>query len=193
LGQKIKLKALRFLVNYKGEATVRELSREIKATPSNVSRSLKELEKEGLLSSKRIGRSLLFSVNKERALASKIIIPLFQAEREIISELGKTLVRLIKVPYESLILFGSLARGEGRPESDIDLMIVIADSADTKRTEDEILAVNPEVSRVFGNSISPIIIKKSDFLKKLKRRDNFISAVAKEGETLGGKNIGEIL
>ena len=64
LGQKSKIKVLRFFCNYEKELSIRELSREINQVPANVSFVLKDLEKEGVLHSKKIGKSLVFSLNK---------------------------------------------------------------------------------------------------------------------------------
>ena len=53
LGQKSKIKILRFLTNYNSEVSIRELANEIKITPPNASRILKELETENAVTSKQ--------------------------------------------------------------------------------------------------------------------------------------------
>jgi len=193
LGQNSKVKILRFLANYKQEASIRELAREIKITPPNVSRILKELEREGVLSSKKFGNSIVFSLNKGNFLGKKIIAPLFKEEAEAKKELSRKIVGNVKFPYESIILFGSIARGEENSKSDIDVAFIIKDAGNTERIEKKILGINPVLSAYFGNSISPFVIKKSDFVKRLKKNEPLVSSIAKEGEVLAGKLIDEFI
>lgn len=193
LGQRSKVKILRFLTNYRRVASIRELARETRITPPNVSRILKELEREGALSSKKIGNSIVFSLNKGNFLVDKIIIPLFKEEAHAKKELNKKIISNIKFPVESIILFGSLARGEEKSGSDIDIAFVVKDSLDIGKIEKEILLINPSISGYFGNTIAPVVIKKSDFIKKLKKGDHFISAIAREGEVISGKLINDLL
>jgi len=193
LGQKSKVKALRYLVNYKQEMSIRELSREIGLVPANLSVILKELEAERVLRSKKFGKTIVFSLNQDNYLTSEIIVPLFKKERLIREELGKIIVKNIKFPYESIILFGSVARGDSKTYSDVDLAIIIRDSGRSDDIEDQILNINPTVSRLFGNSISPVVMKKAEFSKKFNRGDKLIRNIAKEGIVIAGKLISELI
>lgn len=193
LGQRSKVKILRFLASYKKEASIRELARETGITPPNMSRILKELENEGALISKKFGKSVVFSLKRGNFLIEKIISPLFKIEAEAKKELSRKIIKSIKFPVESIILFGSIARGEEKSGSDIDIAFVVKDSLDIGKIEKEILLINPIISGYFGNTIAPVVIRKSDFIKKLKKGDHFISAIAREGEVISGKLINDLL
>lgn len=192
LGQKSKVKALRYLINYKKQVSIRELAREITIAPANLSIILKALEKEGVLTSKKFGKSLVFSLNYNHYLTIDIIIPLFKKEKEAINELKKIILKAINFPFKSIILFGSIKRGEEKPQSDIDLAFIVKDK-DVKKINAKVLEINQEVNRIFGNSISPVVIGEKEFIQKAKIKNNFINSLSVEGKVLAGKLISELL
>lgn len=192
-GKKSKIKILRFFVLYKKEVTIRELSREIAITPPNVSKVLKELEKEGVIVSKKAGRSILHSLNRNHYLVKNIILPVFIKENQFKKTLAEILKTKLNFPIESIILFGSVARGEEKPKSDIDLLFIISNKSNSADLEDKVLNLNNQIVKNFGNSISPLIIKTSEFKKKIVKNNKLIKSILKEGEVLQGKMISEIL
>jgi len=107
------------------------------------------------------------------------------------------LVRLLKskldFPVESIILFGSVARGGEKPGSDLDLLFIIPDKANPKELEEKIYSLSPQLISYFGNSISPLIMKRSEFLLRFKNGERLLRTILKDGEVLAGQLIGEIL
>ena len=78
-------------------------------------------------------------------------------------------------------LFGSLARGEGRPGSDADLFIVVRDGAQP------FLERIPNLARHFsgiGIGCDVIAYTQSEYAALTARRDAFARAVIEEGRTL---------
>lgn len=191
--QKSKVKILRILALYKKEATIREISRESKITPPNTSRILKELEKEGVIISKKAGRSILHSLNFNHYLVKKIIQPAFENEKRAKESLIKFLIAKLNFQTESIVLFGSIARQKELPSSDIDLLFIISDQANPKDLEEKISILNYQIAERFGNSISPMIVKISEFQDRFRKNDKFIKTISREGEVLQGRLISEIL
>lgn len=191
--KKSKVKVLRFLTLYKKEATIREISREVNITTPNVSRILKELENDGVIISKRAGRSILHFLNRKHYLVKNIILPIFRKEKEAKKDLSEFLKAKLNFQTESMILFGSIARQEETPISDIDLLLIIKDQSDPQELEEKFLALNSKVAECFGNSISPLIMRVSEFKTKFKENDKLLKVILKEGEVLRGKSISEIL
>ncbi len=192
-GQKSKVKILRLLALYRKESTIREISREIGITPPNVSRILKELEKEGVISSKRVGRSILHFLNLSHYLVKKIILPVFKNERKLKEDLIKFLIAKLNFQIESIVLFGSLVKQKELPYSDIDLLFVIPNQSNPRDLEGKISSLNHRIVEHFGNSVSPLIVRISEFQDRFKKNDKLIKSIAKEGEVLKGKLIGELL
>ena len=104
------------------EFHVRELAKFMKKSPTTASKHLSKLKKGGLLNSRKKLNHLLFKANAEN--------PLFRTEklaynlrRMAESGLIGHLVEEYNNP-EAIILFGSFAKAEDIPKSDIDLLVV---------------------------------------------------------------------
>jgi predicted nucleotidyltransferase len=82
----------------------------------------------------------------------------------------------------SAALFGSVAKAEETPLSDIDLFIV---TENRKKAEETIAELQKDVSEKFGNSISAYYVSKEDL--KNKRRDSPIKQVLQDHLLICGK------
>jgi len=192
-GQKSKIKILRFLYLYKKESTIREVSKGTGVTPPNASRILKELEVEGVVIAKKAGRSILHSLNSKHYLIRNIILPVFEKEQKVKVNLAKLFKLKLNFPVKSIILFGSIARKNEKPNSDIDLLFVIPNRGDPEKLREKISALNPLFISYFGNSIAPLIMKQSKFLSELKKGNKLLKSILKDGEVLVGQLISELL
>ena len=80
---------------------------------------------------------------------------------EIVQEIRDTIFK--SAPKATAILYGSEARGDARPESDIDVLILLdGDKRDLKR-EDEISGALYEIELSHGVIISPMIMLKKQW------------------------------
>lgn len=103
LGQKSKIKALRYFVKFPDGISVRELSRRIGLTEPNLSVVLKGLEKNGVLTGWRQGTALVFKLNKSHYLVNDFICPLFKREQSALRDAGKFITERIKTGYISYL------------------------------------------------------------------------------------------
>lgn len=191
--QKSKIKALRCLVNGGREISIREIAREIGASHPNVSSILMELKSQGAVKSSRVGRSVIYSLNDGHYLVETIIRPVFAAERQAKNRMFALIKDSVGFQYESIILFGSIARGEEQPASDVDLAVIVKDKENADEIEKKINALNPIIAKEFGNVLSPMVFKKSDFIKKIKINNPLVKDIIKNGEIVAGKMINELL
>lgn len=192
LGQKTKINILRHLALYKKEAATRELARETKIAPPNILKLLKELEAENILISKKIGNSISYSLNHSNLMVKKIILPMFNYENNLMNNLGSYLATNLKMPIVSIILFGSRARGEEKPKSDIDLMFIVK-KGDEDKCEKKIMDLNPKISATFGASITSIIYSTTKFSFKAKNKEPLVKNIIKEGKIIYGKYISDFI
>jgi predicted nucleotidyltransferase len=84
------------------------------------------------------------------------------------------------MPDATVILYGSFARGESKPDSDIDLLVLI-NKMDVSR-DDEILIKYPlyEIEFDTGTIISPLVLSKFDWESK-HRITPFYDNIGREG------------
>jgi predicted nucleotidyltransferase len=95
----------------------RFLAKELGADSGAVARALVRLERTGTVSSRWAGRTRLYRLRGSR---TRRVDPLL---REAIERL-----QLVNDPRPLAILpFGSRASGQGRPDSDLDLIVIVAD------------------------------------------------------------------
>ena len=97
-------------------------------------------------------------------------------------------VRRVRRKYEdkidSIILFGSVARGEAKEDSDIDILVVVK----KKNVKDmkEIYGIAFEVSMEYLLDVSPKVYGMNEISNSLKIGVPFIKEVLKEGVSVYG-------
>lgn len=193
LGQKSKVSILRIL--YRGaELTGREIARKAELSPRAAQQALQELYATGGVLRKTAGASYLFSLNRARYVVENILSPLFESEQglgaAIIKELRKALPAKGIV---SVIMFGSVARGESGQGSDVDIMIVLENSLDVRRITAGIRDKGGSFLAKFGMPLSPHVIRRRDFVSRFDKKDKLLLNVVKEGRVIYGRHFEEVL
>lgn len=157
-----------FLLNTKAEHYVNELSKMLSLDPGNLNRKLKELEKEGIFISKKIGNQKHYSLNKSYPLLSELR-KIFNLKYGMEGKLAESLKKLkgIKNAY----IFGSYARGTFDSESDIDLLLIGEHSSiEAKR----ILA---RMEKLYKREFSVVDMTEKEFKAGERKKDEFISNI----------------
>lgn len=117
-------KILRFLtINAGSPKSQREIAKTLKASPTAIANSLKQLKKEQLATLKKQGNLNLnlIELNRENQMA----IEFKQTENlRLIYETRVITLLEEKFPGSTIILFGSYSRGEDTIKSDIDIAII---------------------------------------------------------------------
>lgn len=126
---------------------------------------LKEFERTGLVRSKRVGKSVLYEINKDEPLVKSFRV--FDNLMEL-----RPLIEMLKPNTRKIILFGSCAKGEDNFESDFDLLIV-ADESEKDSVMDSISEY--EIDR----EIKPIILDIFEFMEMESNEPVFYKEVMK--------------
>jgi predicted nucleotidyltransferase len=161
LGSKTKVRILRTLNKHRGkEFTIRELSALIGTSHTGARKALRDLYEMNAVTLRAAGRSHTVALN-ERSVLYPTLADLFRAEDETMEELIRDLREgLCSQPaVESAKLFGSVARGEEGPRSDIDLLIT---SSDREKAEEIVTELQILCSNKYGNPIMPLIAAAGD-------------------------------
>ena len=99
----------------------------------------------------------------------------------LLSRIKSTINNII--PDAKIILFGSNARGEGKEESDIDLLVILNQDKISREREKQILQPLYALEFETGKMISPIVTT-ADEWEKASHRTTFYHEVMKEGIVL---------
>ncbi len=165
LGSRTKISLLRALCRHPTkEFTQREFSMKFGIPRQNVGFVLKDLSSNNVVSVKTVGKSTLFSANEDSYIF-KSIKKMFDDEEKSLDCLIRLISRNIHGARECY-LFGSVARGEEKPGSDVDLFMVCPS---VEKMTERISKLNGKIIKVFGNQIMPLIIPSDEF-EKWKRK-----------------------
>lgn len=99
-----------------------------------------------------------------------------------VDEFVKFALDKYKNEIEDIILFGSVARGEAKEESDIDILVITAGDRFKVRRGLSGIVMNVLLETGEYISVKTLSIKDFQFLKELK--SSFVSNVIKDGESL---------
>ena len=172
ISTKLRRKLLGYLfANPEGSSHVRGIAAVIDEDPGNLSRELKRLEQEGLLSASVKGRNKLYALNKK--------YPLYEELKKIIfkTEGPEGALRAIVEKYagiEKAMIYGSYAKNKDKNASDVDLLIV------GKVPHDAFLRDIRQLESKFGREINYTVYSPEEFRRKSGDKGGFLNIVLKD-------------
>lgn len=168
---------LRVLLDSAQGLTGREIARQAEMNHQACLQSLTRLEKLGLVRRQRGGSTHLFAMNREHELVAKGILPLLRVERDF----GRQIIRMLKRDFEGMVLaggiFGSVARREEAPESDLDICFVVASAAEREAAHARVNESAPTLWKRFGVRVSPTILTKTELKRRYAKKDPFLKGM----------------
>lgn len=172
--------------------TGRAVARITGLTQSAAQRTLTRLREAGLVVAEPAPPSLLYRVNREH-LALPPLLALLRVDDEFraraVSEVGRWLV-----PPVSLVVYGSAARGEASAGSDLDLLVVRADTVepDEPTWQEQIAELAGRLQRWTGRRASVIEMSKTEAIHGLRDGEPFLVEAEREGLQIAGTTLGEL-
>lgn len=159
--------------------TGREVARAAHLSTAQAARILRSLQDEGIAESRRVGSAFSWSWNHEHLWATQLG-SLFSAEARTREEF----VERIRVVFREagardVRIYGSFARREERPDSDIDLFVEVEDRRHAARIRAILGRQGPGIWKRFGHPISPLILTRNE-LRRLANHP-LISSIHEEG------------
>ncbi|MBI2346459.1 MAG: nucleotidyltransferase domain-containing protein [Deltaproteobacteria bacterium] len=173
--------------------TGRELGALCKVSPFKINQVLRHLVQNGIVTETVVGRAHLYRLNAYHILVRELIVGNLRFEEEILRGLGAALwTRLIPPPL-AIILYGSVARGEEEPRSDLDLLLIYADNAPPDAFGEQRGECALWLAQTYGmpGMLTRMIV--SEIQRRAKTKDGLVPQILKEGTSIAGLTIAEVL
>jgi predicted nucleotidyltransferase len=147
---------------------LRELAERLSVDPSNLSKELGRLERDGLFRSEVSGHQKYFQLNSE--------YPLFDEVRSIVAKtigavplLARSLKKIEGI--EEAYLYGSFARNQQDAASDIDVLVI------GKPKSDSLAEAVQKLERQLGREINYTVLTRKELESRRDRKDTFLENV----------------
>lgn len=151
---------------------VREIARLTGVNAGNAHRALKRMERAGLVTTTRAGHQVRYQADRSCPIFDELagIMRKTSGMADVLRQALAPLEPRIKAAF----VFGSVARGEEGPRSDVDLMVVGHVSF-----EEVVEATYPAQERL-RREINPVVAAPADFARRLKAGDRFVTRLMNE-------------
>ena len=163
-GTSERIRVLRVLTRYRKEFTSRELSSYCGVSVRGVIDILSSFERHGFVKSRRVGKSILWKMDENHYLTKSLILSTFRVDDNLVNQLKQNISAVVrKFPVQRAVIYGSLARGEERPDSDIDLLLVVREKG--KWVEKLHAELGEKILKLFGNTLSVLVYTQNEYKK----------------------------
>lgn len=167
-------------------ATGAEIARAAGMTNQTALDALGRLEDVGAVSRLPMGRGYLFRLNREHGLVKRGILPLLREE----ADFGERLRAMLKEAFGKIVLsgviYGSTGRGEERPESDLDVCLIVGRERDKERVLQKAGETSEALRNEFGVRLSPVVFAAREFAVGLKEGNALMRNITKDGDRFVG-------
>jgi predicted nucleotidyltransferase/biotin operon repressor len=185
LGSPIRVSLLRELVRAPPHGfSGRELAQVVGYSPSQVNQHLNSLRSQGIVQTQTTGRVHVWSLSQGHALVEPIR-RLFASEALLMASLTDDLRDSLNgLPVERAILFGSVARGDESPTSDIDLFVEARTLAGKEAIAEALSRMSQAFALRYGNALSNLVLTRAEVRERLNPR--LLESIDSEGLPIWG-------
>ena len=176
----------------------RELSRIAKVGRTTISREFTKIAKQGIVLQKQGGQEKFYKLNIRNETARKLAEVFESERREHVYKRNRAVAYALQdltnavfesaPQIQSIIMFGSAARGTATERSDIDLLVLVPN-----QPQDELNKITREVEELVKSvtgrhpvRIAPVVMTLHDFEQGLKDRRRFGTDVLRDGLVIFG-------
>ena len=188
-GSPARIRILRVLASISRPLSGRQVGELAGLTHRGAIHALASLVDIGAVKQRRAGNAYQYSLWKDSIFAENIVLPAIKAEGRLLDELKRDVAVRFGHCTVSLVLYGSLARGEEKKGSDIDVMAVVKGEREKAAMEEKAAAMASYFSERFDGLLSIHCLT----VDEVKRRKDLplLRTVMKEGMIISGKRLSE--
>ncbi len=193
LGQKSKVRILRLLLRSHARLTGRQIARQTGLNHGTCHTALRDLARHGVVLRSLAGAAHLYQLNEVHVLVKDVLILAFGTEAGLVEQYAHEARKGLGIPVESVILYGSVAREEERPDSDVDLMFIVSGVKVAEKGRALLGPLAASLARRFGSVPQIVFSDSRSFRSNVKKRIPYFTSVVQDGRVLFGKPLSDLL
>ncbi len=159
----------------------RQVAREAGINHQTCAVALGRLEELGVVRRQGSGHSQLFQLNRDNLLVQDLLIPLLKKEREVFPRIVRSVGEVVAGRCLRALVFGSVARGEERRDSDLDLLLVADGSRGQAAARRAAEVARAALAGEWGLRVNAIVLTPRALDRRRERQDPLISNILREG------------
>ena len=154
---------------------------------------LNRLVEHGLVTAEPANQGHLYRLNRDHVLAGPVLA-IARSRTAVLQRIQEAVDRLHPEPVH-VSLFGSFARGEAGPDSDIDMLIVTAtdDGLDDDAWFDQIDQIGARVQAWTGNRLEHLVLSLDRLHQVVATNEPIVRSWIEESELLMGRPLATLL
>ncbi len=161
------------------------------ASPERVRQVLIRLREDGLVTARRAGSAVLHEANRDHLLWNAVARLVHDADQVVHSLKGRISVAIGDVlgnraPHVTAALFGSVARGESRQDSDVDVLLITPDEIGESDVEALVERVIDTVQISTGNVCNVYAASRARFDELVATADPMIPSWVADATVFSG-------
>jgi predicted nucleotidyltransferase len=170
-----------------GPLSGRDVAKRCGVSPTTAGDALDELAERGLVRVAPRGRALLWQVDEDHAFIRMVRDWTAGVDEALAGLVVKTLGEL----PESVVLFGSTARQDDRPDSEVDVLVVSASPEGRRTYRRRSYALAQGLRRLLGRPVDVVVMGRDEM--RAQASSPFVQRIAREGRVLVGTSISALL
>jgi predicted nucleotidyltransferase len=169
-----------------GASRIHQLGR--RGSRQGITNALDRLVEHGLVTAEPTNHGAMYRLNREHLLTPSVLLAA-DARRELFRRLAAACGSFSPAPV-SVSLFGSVARSDSTPDSDIDLLIVVSgDPTDVDRWSEGLFDLTVQVDAWTGNHLAAITQTLCHLTDLVRAGEPIIDSWQEDAVTIFGSDI----
>jgi len=186
LGSRSRIAVLRVLLGVSVPLNASQIATRTGLTRPAVASVLADLSTIGAVRSSPAGRATIHWLNRVSVYVEHLISPLFEAERRLPEDMLDSLAEAFHEGTVSVVLFGSYARGEQTPDSDVDVALVAAEGTSASAVGSAAADHATAFRDKFGASLSYLIYTMAEARSLSSTSPGLLESIKRDGIVVSG-------
>ena len=188
----IHIAILRALQDSREGMSGRAIARQAGINHQACAMALRNLESLGILRRQGTAKVQLIGLNFENDLIGELILPLLRKERDLLMRVRRDVADIFQKDTLAITLFGSVARKQDLPGSDLDVLLVVKGS-EKARVMDQATRASSACAKKYGVRLSPLVWTLREARQKVKMSDPLMRNILSEGIDLSRRKLMQVI